>query len=145
MSLDGAYDPANVFAQVIRGELPAAKVLEDGEVLAFMDLFPQSRGHVLVISKVSRARNVLDVEPSHLAVLMRAVQRVARAVRAALTPDGIVVTQFSGAAAGQTVFHLHFHVIPSYEREPLGRHAAGFPADPAELADLALRIAAAVR
>ena len=144
MSLDGAYDPDNVFAKVLRGELPAAKVFEDDEVVAFMDLFPQARGHVLVISKASRARNLLDVEPEHLAGLMRGVQRVARSVRAALEPDGIVVTQFNGAAAGQTVFHLHVHVIPRYEGEALGRHAGGAPADAAELAALARAIAAHV-
>ena len=145
MSLDGAYDPDNVFARVLRGELAAAKVFENDEVLAFMDLFPQSRGHTLVISKASRARNLLDVSPEHLTGLMLAVQRVAVAVRAALQPDGIVVTQFNGAPAGQTVFHLHVHVIPRYADEALGRHAGGAPADAAELAELARRIAAAVR
>ena len=146
MSLDGAYDPDNVFARVLRGELPAARVFEDEEVLAFMDLFPQAPGHVLVISKAGRARNLLDVDPEHLASLMRGVQRVARAVRAALRPDGIVVTQFNGAAAGQTVFHLHVHVIPRGAGEALGRHAdGGAPADPEELADLARRIAAEIR
>lgn len=145
MSLDGAYDPNNVFARVLRGELPAAKVFEDDEALAFMDLFPQSRGHVLVISKQGRARNLLDVEPEHLGGLMAGVQRIARAVRAALEPDGIVVTQFSGAAAGQTVFHLHVHVIPRYAGQALERHADGAPADPSELAELARRIAAEVR
>jgi histidine triad (HIT) family protein len=141
MSLDGAYDPQNPFARVLRGELPAAKVFEDAEVLAFMDLYPQSRGHVLVISKGSQARNLLDVDPGHLTALALGVQRVARAVRAALRPDGIVVTQFSGAEAGQTVFHLHVHVIPRYAGQPLGRHGAGGPADAGELAALARAIA----
>lgn len=144
MSLDGAYDPDNVFARVLRGELPAHRVFEDDEVLAFMDLFPQARGHVLVISKASRARNLLEVAPDHLDGLMRGVQRVARAVRAALEPDGIVVTQFNGAPAGQTVFHLHVHVIPRYGEEALARHAAGGPADPAELAEVARAIAARI-
>lgn len=144
MSLDGAYDPDNVFARVLRGELPAHKVFEDDKVLAFMDLFPQSRGHVLVISKASRARNLLEVSPEHLDGLMRGVQRVARGVRAALEPDGIVVTQFNGAPAGQTVFHLHVHIIPRYEGEALGRHAGGAPADAGELAKLAGEIAAKV-
>ena len=145
MSLDGAYDPDNVFARVLRGELPAHKVYETDEVLAFMDLFPQARGHVLVISKASRARNLLDVTPEHLTALILGVQRVAAGVQTALAPDGIVVTQFNGAAAGQTVFHLHVHVIPRREGESLGRHAAGAPADAAELAELAVRIAAAIR
>ena len=141
MSLDGDYDPQNVFARVLRGELPAAKVYEDAEVLAFMDLFPQARGHVLVISKASRARNLLDVDPEHLTTLALAVQRVAKAVNAALRPDGIVVTQFNGAEAGQTVFHLHVHVIPRYAGEPLRRHGSGGPADAQELTDLARAIA----
>lgn len=144
MSLDGAYDPDNVFAKVIRGDLPAAKVWEDDEVLAFMDLFPQSRGHTLVVSKGARARNLLDVDPEHLTSLVLGVQRVARAIRAALAPDGLVVTQFNGAAAGQTVFHLHVHIVPRWEGEPLGRHASGAPADSAELAELAHRIAARI-
>lgn len=141
MSLDGAYDPANVFARVLRGELPAHKVWEDDAVLAFMDLFPQSRGHTLVISKGSRARNLLDVEPEHLNALMLGVQRTARAMRAALEPDGIIVTQFNGSAAGQTVFHLHVHLIPRWEGEALARHAGAAPADGAELAELARAIA----
>ena len=144
MSLDGAYDPDNVFAKVIRGELPAAKVFEDDEVLAFMDLFPQSKGHTLVISKGSRARNLLEVSPEHLCGLMLGVQRVAKAVRAALEPDGIVVTQFNGAPAGQTVFHLHVHIIPRWEGVPMGRHGAGGPADADELKALAHRIASMI-
>ena len=154
MSLDGSYDPDNVFARVIRGELPAAKVFEDDEVLAFMDLFPQSRGHVLAVSKDSRARNLLEVDPEPLASLMLGVQRVARAVRAALAPDGIVITQFNGAHAGQSVFHLHVHIIPTYAGARLQGHrweavaasAEGAPvmADAGELADLARCIADAI-
>ena len=125
MSLEGEYDLNNVFARILRAELPAAKVYEDDHVLAFMDVFPQSRGHLLVIAKGSRARNLLDVEPEDLDRLMRTAQRLARAVNAALKPDGIVVTQFNGSAAGQTVFHLHVHVIPRYEGIPLGRHGEG--------------------
>ena len=141
MSLDGPYDPQNVFAKVIRGELPAAKVFEDDEVLAFMDLFPQSRGHCLVISKGSQARNLLEVSPEHLAGLMLGVQRVAKAVRAALQPDGIVITQFNGASAGQTVFHLHVHIIPRWEGAEMGRHGTGGPADGEGLKALAHAIA----
>ncbi len=141
MSLDGAYDEANVFAKIIRGELPAAKVFEDAHVLAFMDVFPQSRGHVLVVSKHSKARNLLDVETEVLSHVIGDVQRVAKAIKAALQPDGIVMTQFSGAAAGQTVFHLHFHLIPVYEGVALAPHAGG-KADDAELAALAKTIAA---
>ena len=145
MSLDGDYDHNNVFAKILRGELPAHKVFEDHEVFAFMDLFPQSRGHVLVISKLSHARNMLDCEPEALSSLMLGVQRVARAVRAALNPDGIVVTQFNGAPAGQTVFHLHVHIIPRYDGVALRGHAGGGPpADHEELAALARKIAAMV-
>lgn len=140
MSLDGTYDDANIFARIVRGEIPSAKIFEDDEVLAFMDAFPQSRGHCLVISKTSRARNLLDVEPQVLSTMMAAVQKLTRAVRAALKPDGIVVTQFNGAPAGQTIFHLHFHVIPRREGEPLGRHGAGM-ADMDDLKQLAAQIA----
>ena len=141
MSLDGAYDDSNIFAKVIRGEVPAAKVYEDDEVMAFLDLFPQSRGHALVISKTSRARNLLEVEPQALQTLIVRVQKVAAALRATLKPDGLVVTQFNGAPAGQTIFHLHFHIIPRYQDQPLGAHGGGM-ADAAELAALAKAIAA---
>lgn len=144
MSLDGTYDPANIFAKVLRGEAPAAKVYEDGEVLAFMDLFPQSRGHTLVISKTSQARNLLDVEPEPLATLVLGVQRVARAIRATLNPDGLIVTQFNGAPAGQTVFHLHFHIIPTWEGKALAGHGGARMADTAELAALAKEIQAKI-
>ncbi|CAN5387490.1 HIT family protein [soil metagenome] len=144
MSLDGQYDPQNVFAKVLRGELPCARVYEDDEVLAFMDLFPQAPGHCLVISKRSAARNLLDVEPERLCALMSGVQTVAKAVRAAMEPDGIVITQFNGAPAGQTVFHLHVHIIPRFEGVEPRRHAAGAPADAAELKALAERIAARI-
>ncbi len=141
MSLDGTYDEANIFAKILRGEMPAARVFEDEHVFAFMDVFPQSRGHTLVIPKHTQARNLLEEEPERLANLMLGVQRVARAVRSALKPDGIVITQFNGAPAGQTVFHLHVHIIPRWDGVALGRHAGGGMADPAELKDLAEQIA----
>lgn len=141
MSLDGAYDDSNIFAKIVRGEIPSVKVWEDDQVLAFMDVFPQSKGHVLVISKTSKARNLLDAEAKTIGRLIGAVQKTARAVRAALNPDGLVVTQFNGAPAGQTVFHLHFHIIPRWDGVPLGRHAEGM-ADPEELKALADQIAA---
>ena len=143
MSLDGAYDDGNIFAKILRGEIPSARVYEDDHVLAFMDAFPQSRGHTLVILKEAKARNLLDVEPEPLQHLVAGVQRLARAVRAALNPDGIVVTQFNGALAGQTVFHLHFHIIPRWEGVPMGRHGGGM-ADGAELPELAKLIAAKI-
>ncbi len=143
MSLDGTYDEANVFAKILRGELPCVKVFEDDEVLALMDAFPQAKGHVLVISKTSRARNLLDAEPKTLGRLIGAVQKASRAVKAALKPDGIVVTQFNGAPAGQTVFHLHFHIIPRWDGVPMGRHGEGM-ADVEELKALAAQIAGAL-
>ena len=144
MSLDGRYDTGNIFAKIIRGEIPSVKVFEDDKVLAFMDVFPQSRGHALVISKVSQARNLLEVEPDVLADLIAATQRLAKATVMALKPDGVVVTQFNGAPAGQTIFHLHFHVIPRYEGEALGRHGEGGMADVVELRALADKISAAL-
>jgi histidine triad (HIT) family protein len=144
MSLDGTYDDGNIFAKILRGEAPAARVFEDDHVLAFMDVFPQSKGHTLVIPKHSVARNLLDEDPAVLASVILGVQRVTRAVRAALNPDGIVVTQFNGATAGQTVYHLHFHIIPRWEGVALGRHGAGGMADPGELKLLAEQIAAKI-
>jgi histidine triad (HIT) family protein len=144
MSLDGTYDDGNIFAKILRGETPAARVFEDDHVLAFMDVFPQAKGHTLVIPKHSTARNLMDEEPQVLAPLILGVQRVTRAVRAALKPDGIVVTQFNGAPAGQTIFHLHFHIIPRWEGVALGRHGGGGMADPADLKALADQIAAQI-
>ena len=142
MSLDGTYDQANIFAKILKGEMGAAKVFEDEHVLAFLDVFPQSRGHTLVIPKASSARNLLDEAPQVLAPLILGVQRVARAVRAALQPDGLVISQFNGQAAGQTVYHLHFHIIPRWEGVAPGRHAGGGMADPDDLKALAQQIAA---
>jgi histidine triad (HIT) family protein len=144
MSLDGQYDSDNIFAKILRGDAQAAKVFEDAHVLAFMDVFPQTRGHLLVIAKQSSARNLLDVEPEVLSHLILGVQRLVKAVRAALKPDGIVVTQFNGAPAGQSVFHLHFHVIPRWQAKPERPHGQGGMADPAELAALAKRISAMI-
>lgn len=144
MSLTGAYDPANIFAKIIAGDIPSVKVWEDDQVLAFMDAFPQSEGHVLVISKTSQARNILEVEPEVLAALTAAVQRTARAVVKALDPEGISIMQFNGQAGGQTVFHLHFHIIPRWSDRQLKGHAQGGMADPETLKALAARIATAL-
>lgn len=143
MSLDGTYDAGNIFAKILRGEAPSVRVFEDEHVMAFMDVFPQARGHTLVIPKHSTARNFLEEAPEIVGPLMLGVQRVARAVRAALNPDGIMVSQFNGAPAGQTVYHLHFHIIPRWEGEALGRHAEGM-ADLEELKGLAAQIAAKI-
>ncbi|MDB5483082.1 MAG: hypothetical protein JWO83_4135 [Caulobacteraceae bacterium] len=141
MSLDGAYERDNIFAKIVRGEIPAARIGEDEKTLAFMDAFPQSRGHALVVHKTSRARNLLDVEQDELAEIMNTTQRVARAVRRALEPEGIMIAQFNGSAAGQTVFHLHVHIIPRWRDAPLGRHAGGAMGDMNELNALARQIA----
>ena len=140
MSLDVAYDTDNIFAKILRGEAPSVRVFEDEHVYAFMDVFPQARGHTLVIPKHSTAINALEEEPERLAQLILGVQRVARAVRAALKPDGVMISQFNGAASGQTVFHLHFHIIPRWEGEALGRHAGGGMADIDDLKALAASI-----
>jgi histidine triad (HIT) family protein len=144
MSLDGTYDDGNIFAKILRGETPAARVFEDEHVYAFMDVFPQGRGHTLVIPKHSRARNLLEEEPQVLSNLILGVQRVTRAVRAALNPDGITVMQFNGAPSGQTIYHLHFHIIPRWDGVPLGRHAGGGMAEMDELKELAAQNAAKI-
>lgn len=108
-----AYDDANVFAKILRGELPCHKVYEDEVALAFMDIMPRSNGHVLVIPK-RPARNILDVDPTVLSELITRVQKIAHAALAALEADGISIMQFNESAGGQVVFHLHFHVMPRW-------------------------------
>lgn len=140
MSLHGTYDPQNVFAKILRGEIPGVTVWEDDQVYVFMDAFPQSEGHTLVISKTSTARNILEMDTADLAIVTAAVQRTARAIDKALSPDGLVVTQFNGTPAGQTVFHLHFHIIPRWENKAMTGHGQSCMAEPAELKALAERI-----
>lgn len=134
------YDPANIFARMIRGEMPCHKVYEDDAVLVMMDIFPQSKGHTLVIPKAP-SRNLLDADPETLAAVMPMLQKVAQAAQAATGADGIRLMQFNEAPAGQSVFHLHFHVIPVFEGVPLAAHAGG-QAEDGELAALARDIAA---
>lgn len=117
-----AYDDQNIFARILRGELPAIKIYEDDHVLAFMDIMPQADGHALVIPKVP-AVSLLDLPPEAAAYTIQIVQKIAKAIETALDAKGIVLMQLSGAAAGQTVPHVHFHLIPSSIHE-LGRHAA---------------------
>ena len=140
MSLDVTYDDGNIFAKILRGDMPSVRVFEDEHVYAFMEVFPQAKGHTLVIPKHSQACNLLDEEPERLEHLILGVQRVARAVRAALKPDGLMISQFNGAVSGQTVYHLHFHIIPRWEGVALGRHAGGGMADVEELKVLADQI-----
>lgn len=139
MSLFGEYDPDNIFAKIIRGEAPCYKLYEDDDVLAFLDLFPQSYGHSLVIPKRAAARNILDIDADNLAKVMAVVQKLTRALVEELQPAGVQVAQFNGAPAGQTVFHIHMHVIPRFPGENLGIHAAN-KADPAELERLQARL-----
>ena len=139
MSLNLSYDDQNIFAKILRGEMPCAKVYEDDNTLVFMDVFPQSRGHVLVVPK-NPSVNLLGVHTDDLGPLFAIVQRVAQAVNRALNPDGIVVTQFNGAPAGQTVFHTHVHIIPRYQDARLKAHSAGTMADMDELNGLAEKI-----
>jgi histidine triad (HIT) family protein len=116
-----SYDPGNVFAKILRGELPAHKVYEDADTLAFMDIMPRCQGHTLVVPKTA-ARNILDATPAQLAACLATVQKVSRAVMKAFAADGVVVQQFNEAAGGQVVFHLHFHVLPRWEGVRLGPH-----------------------
>ncbi|MEE9347526.1 MAG: HIT family protein [Robiginitomaculum sp.] len=141
MSIDGAYDSDNIFAKILRGDMPCVKVFEDENTLALMDVFPQSPGHVLVIPKAA-SRNMLDTDSETLSHVISATQHVAKAVNKALCPDGIVVTQFNGAPAGQTVFHLHFHIIPRYMGRIISDHSSGRMAEISDLETLAAKIRA---
>jgi len=136
-----AYDPDNIFAKILKGLIPNHTVYEDDATLAFMDVMPQSDGHTLVIPKTG-SRNLLDADDDVLKDLIIKTKKVARAVKQATGADGIRIVQFNEAAAGQTVFHLHFHVIPVYDDQPLRPHT-GEMADQGELARMAEKIRAA--
>ena len=127
-----------IFCKIVRGNIPAAKVYEDDQTLTFMDIQPASPGHTLIISK-AHAANLMEIAEADLLAATRTVQRVARAVRKALAPDGIRIVQTNGKAAGQTVFHYHVHIIPMQEGQKVGTHGRA-PADPEELKALAARI-----
>jgi histidine triad (HIT) family protein len=133
-----AYDPSNIFAKILRGEIPCQKVYEDQTTLAFMDVMPQAKGHVLVIPK-NPSRNIFDVAPGELNAVMATVQKLARAVKTAFDAGGVLIMQFNEAPAGQTVFHFHVHIIPRHEGVPLVQHGRQM-ADPAELSDYAKKI-----
>ncbi|MBY6068133.1 HIT family protein [Leisingera aquaemixtae] len=113
-----AYDPDNIFAKLLRGEIPSTRVFEDDDTLAFMDIMPRADGHLLVIPK-SACRNILDASPAQLAAVMQTVQKLSQAVIKALGADGVTVQQFNEAAGGQEVFHLHMHVLPRFESDRL--------------------------
>ncbi len=137
-----AYDQSNIFARILRGEADAHVVLDEERCLAFMDAMPQSPGHTLVIPR-EPAANLFELSAASLAPLSLAVQRVARAVRAAFDAPGVMVAQLNGAAAGQSVFHVHFHVVPRWPGreggEPIALHGRG-PANPKDLAAHAAHI-----
>jgi histidine triad (HIT) family protein len=117
------YESTNVFAKILRGELPAHKVYEDADTLAFMDIMPRCEGHTLVVPR-SPARNLLDATPAQLASCLATVQRIARAQIRAFGAHGITIQQFNEAAGGQVVFHLHYHVLPRWDGVRLGPHTA---------------------
>ena len=136
-----AYDDQNIFAKILRGEIPAIKVYEDEKTLAFMDIMPQADGHTLVIPK-SPAVTLLDLNPEDAAYTIQIVQKVARAIEKALDRKGIVLMQLSGEEAGQTVPHIHFHLIPSSVHQ-LGKHASTM-GDQEKIKALAEKIKAAI-
>lgn len=119
-----AYDDNNIFARILRGEIPSHKVYETDTVLAFLDVMPQSDGHTLVVPKKAKARNLLDADPETLADLIKTVQHVAVGVQKAFGAEGLLIQQFNEAVAGQTVFHLHFHIVPRKEGATLRGHGA---------------------
>jgi len=137
-----AYDNSNIFAKILRGEIPHVKVFEDDRTLAFMDVMPQAEGHVLVIPK-EPAENLLDLSEDGAKAVIATTQRVARAVKKALDAQGIYVMQLNGAPAGQTVFHVHFHVIPRDISIPLKPHGSVM-VDPKILESIAVRIRGAM-
>ena len=136
------YDPANIFARILRGEVPAHKVFEDTHTLAFMDVMPQAEGHTLVIPKWA-AENLFDLPQESLVETILTTQRVARAVKKAFDAPGIMIAQLNGRDAGQSVFHTHFHIVPRYDGIDLRFHARDM-ADAQVLAGHASRIRAAL-
>ena len=138
-----AYDPNNIFAKIVRGEAPCFKVYEDAHTLAFMDIMPQAEGHTLVIPK-EHAESIFDLSPEGAAALLKTTKKIAAAVREVTNAPGMLLAQLNGAPAGQTVFHIHFHVIPRSSGLDLKLHARE-TADFEKLKALAAKIAAAVK
>lgn len=137
------YDANNIFAKILRGELPAHKVYEDDKAFSFLDIMPRAPGHTLVIPKAP-ARTFLDIEPDDLAHLIKVTQRIARAAVKVFAADGLTIQQFNEPAGGQVVFHLHVHVIPRKDGVPL-KPPATFKEDPTVLSDQALRLSSALK
>jgi len=137
-----AYDPNNIFAKILREEIPCVKVFEDDRTLAFMDVMPQAQGHVLIIPKEA-AEDILALSPEGVAAMMVTTQKIAKAVKKALNAPGIHLMQLNGAPAGQTVLHVHFHVIPRDVSVALKPHAGGM-VDAKILEAVAVRIRGAM-
>jgi histidine triad (HIT) family protein len=137
------YDQNNIFAKILRGEFPCHKVYEDDRALAFLDIMPRAAGHTLVLPK-SAARNLLDVDPADLAHVMQVAQKIAKASMKVFGADGITIQQFNESAGGQVVFHLHVHVIPRHDGVAM-KPPASVKAEPSELSDQALKLAAALK
>jgi histidine triad (HIT) family protein len=137
-----SYDPNNVFAKILRGELPCHKVYEDEKTFAFLDIMPRALGHTLVIPK-RPVRTIFDIAPDDLAHLHKVVQKIAKAATKVFNADGLTIHQFNEQAGGQVVFHLHVHVLPRHMGEPL-KPAATFAEEPAVLAEQAEKLAAAI-
>jgi histidine triad (HIT) family protein len=138
-----SYDPNNIFAKILRGELPCHKVYEDERAFAFLDIMPRAAGHTLVLPK-SAARNLLDVDPGDLAHVMQTAQKIAKAGMKVFNADGVTIQQFNESAGGQVVFHLHVHVIPRKQGVPL-KPPASVKEEPAVLSDQALKLSAALK
>jgi len=138
-----SYDPSNIFAKILRGELPCHRVYEDDKTLAFLDIMPRAPGHTLVLPKTP-ARNLLDIDPADLAHVMQVAQKIATAAMKVFDADGITVQQFNESAGGQVVFHLHVHVIPRKEGVPL-KPPASVKEEASLLSDQALKLSAALR
>jgi histidine triad (HIT) family protein len=138
-----SYDPNNIFAKIIRGELPSYKVYENDKVLAFLDIMPRAPGHTLVLPKAA-ARNILDIEPDDLAAVALAAQKVAKAAVQVFDADGVTVQQFNEGAGGQVVFHLHLHIIPRKTGVAM-KPPASEKEKPDVLSDHALKLAAALK
>ena len=136
-----SYDQSNVFAKILRGELPSHTVYEDGETLAIMDIMPRADGHVLVIPK-SPARNLMDIKPDVLSAVIQRVQTVAKAAVKGMAAEGVSIQQFNEAAGGQVVFHIHFHILPRWTGVAL--RPPGHMGDMAAIAANAEKIKAAL-
>ena len=138
-----SYDPNNIFAKILRGELPCHKVYEDERAIAFLDIMPRAPGHTLVLPKAP-ARNLLDVDATDLAHVMAVAQKIAKAQLEVFDADGITVQQFNESAGGQVVFHLHVHVIPRKTGEAM-KPPASMKEEASVLSDQALKLAAALK